>query len=156
MADLNEYRVYIKFLFEPEKNAAESFVILKVTLGSIVFVQVLRHVLCLGVNFWLKTKRLSTPLLLPRFKAEWLVSFPQMKMPFNIKIFNYIAKTEAKSCDYLRNFGQCTVVYFFVAWRDPWPRSMKSQRDPLEGVHCLQGNCWIISFTNFNAQFFIH
>jgi hypothetical protein len=34
MADLNEYRVYIIFRFELENNAVESFVILKVTLGS--------------------------------------------------------------------------------------------------------------------------
>lgn len=107
MADLNEYCFYIKFRFEPEKNAAKSSVILKVTLGSTVFVQVLRNVLCLGVNFWLKTKRLSMPLLQSRFNAEWFVSFSQIKMTLNgKKIFNYIATSEAKSCDNLRNFGQ--------------------------------------------------
>jgi hypothetical protein len=102
MADLNEYRVCIQSWFEPEKNAAESFVIWKMTLGSTVFVQVLRRALS-GRQFLAKNKSLSTPLLLPRFNSEWLISFPQIKMRLIGNIFNYIATTEAKSCDCLIN-----------------------------------------------------
>jgi hypothetical protein len=62
------------------------------------------NLLCLHVNFWLKTKCRSTPSLLTTSITVRLFPFPQLMMAFKSRIFNAIIMIQAKPQTILDKF----------------------------------------------------